>query len=158
MYLNDELVYSNSDEEHLEHSRFVFEVLRKHQIYARSKKCIFNKSNVEFCGHIVVQGATKVLESKMCVIKDWSQSKNVKEARQFYDLVNYYHRFIRCFTVIAASLSDFFKSEDNDKRKRRSIVWSTAHQVAFERLKKAITTTPVLVYRDSTKSYTIETD
>src|SRR5947207_12190630 len=77
VYLDDALVYFNSDEEHLQHLRLVFEALWKHQIYARPKKCIFNKPNVEFCDHIVGQGVIKVLESKVRVIKDWSQPKNV---------------------------------------------------------------------------------
>ena len=94
----------------------------------------------------------------MCAINDWPQPKNVQEIRQFYDLVNYYHRFIRHFSIIAALLSDLFKSEDNNKRKRRPIVWSAAYQVAFERLKKAITTAFVLIQSDPTKSYTIEID
>jgi hypothetical protein len=158
VYLDDILVYSNSEEEHLEHLRLVFEALRQHKLYARPKKCVFNKPTVEFCGHIVGQGVTKVLDSKVRAINEWPQPKNVQEVRQFYGLVNYYRRFIRHFSIIAASLSDLFKSEDNDKRKRRPIVWSTVHQVAFERLKKAITTAPVLVQPDPTKPYTIETD
>ena len=132
VYLDDVLVYSNSEEEHLEHLRLVFEALRQHRLYARPKKCIFNKLNVEFCGHIVGQGVTKVLDSKVRAINEWPQPKNVQEVRQFYSLVNYYRRFIRHFSIIAAPLSDLFKSEDNDKRKRHPIVWSTGHQVAFE--------------------------
>jgi RNase H-like domain found in reverse transcriptase len=92
-------------------------------------------------------------------INEWPQPKNVQEVRQFYGLINYYRRFIRHFSIIiGAPLSDLFKSEDDDKRKRRPIVWSTEHQVAFERLKKAITTAPVLVQPDPQKPYTIETD
>src|SRR5204863_9232326 len=72
--------------------------------------------------------------------------------------LNYYRRFIRHFSIIAAPLSDLFKSQDNDKRKRRPIIWSTVHQVAFERLKNAITSAPVLIQPDPTKPYTIETD
>ena|SRR5438876_254231 len=70
VYLDDILIYFNSEEKHLKHLRLVFEALRKHQIYARPKKYIFNKPNVEFCGHIVDQSVTKVLESKVRVIKD----------------------------------------------------------------------------------------
>ena len=55
-------------------------------------------------------------------------------------------------------MSDLFKSEDNDKRKRCPIVWSAVHQVTFERLKNAIITAPVLIQPDPMKSYTIETD
>jgi hypothetical protein len=60
--------------------------------------------------------------------------------------------------MIAAPLSDLFKSNDNDKRKRRPIIWSAIHQVAFVRLKEAITTAPVLIQPDPTKPYTIDTD
>ena len=44
VYLDDILVYSNSEEEHLEHLRLVLEALRKHKLYARPKKCTFDKS------------------------------------------------------------------------------------------------------------------
>ena len=158
VYLDDILVYSNSEEEHVEHLRLVFEALRQHKLYARPTKCTFNQPYVEFCGHIVGQGVTKVLDSKVRAINEWPQPKNVQEVRQFYGLVNYYRRFIRHFSLIAAPLSDLFKSDDNDKRKRRPIAWSTVHQVAFERLKKAITMAPVLAQPDPTKPYTIETD
>ena len=83
----------------------------------------------------------------------------MQEVRQFYGLVNYYRRFIRHFSLTAAPLSDLFKSSgDNEKRKRRLIVWSSIHQVAVECLKTAVTTAPVLVQPDPTKPYTIETD
>ena len=48
VYLDDILVYSDSEEEHLEHLRLVFEVLRKHKLYACPKKCEFDKETVEF--------------------------------------------------------------------------------------------------------------
>jgi hypothetical protein len=158
VYLDDILVYSNSEEEHLQHLRLVFEALRKHKLYARPSKCVFNQSTVEFCGHLVGQGSVRVLDSKVKAIREWPQPRNVQEVRQFYGLVNYYRRFIRHFSIIAAPLSDLFKSEDNDKRKRRPIVWGTAHQLAFQRLKEAVTSAPVLVQPDPDKPYTIETD
>jgi len=75
VYLDDILVYSNSEEEHFEHLRFVFNTLRQHRLYARPKKCTFDKLNVEFCGHIVGQGVTKVLDSKVHAINEWPQPK-----------------------------------------------------------------------------------
>src|SRR5438552_11956873 len=158
VYLDDILVYSNSEEEQLEHLGLLFEALRQHRMYAQPTKCVFDEPNVEFCGHIVEQGITKVLNSKVRAIKEWPQPHNVQEVRQFYRLVNYYRRFIRPFSIIAAPLSDLFKSQDKDKRKRQPIIWSTVHQITFERLKNAITSVPVLIQPDPTKPYTIETD
>ena len=119
IYLDDVLVYSDSEKKHLEYLRLMFEALRQNHIYTRPKKCVFNQEHVEFCGHIVDQDITKILDSKVCAINDWPQPKNVQEVRQFYDLINYYRRFIHHFSIIAAPLSDLFKSEDNDKRKWR---------------------------------------
>jgi hypothetical protein len=136
----------------------VLEALRKHRLDTKPSKCTFDQPTVEFCGHLVGQGATRVLESKVKAIREWPQPRNVQEVRQFYALINYYRRFIHHFSMIAAPLSDLFKSEDNDKQKRRPIVWNTAYQVAFERLNLAVTTAPVLIQPDETKSYVIETD
>src|SRR6202165_937189 len=159
VYLDDILVYSNSAEEHQEHLRLVFEALRKHKLYARPSKCTFDQPTAEFCGHLVGQGVTKVLESKVKAIKEWPRPRNVHEVRQFYGLVNYYRRYIRHFSIIGAPLSDLFKAAENgDKRKNQPVAWGIEHQVAFDRLKHAVTTAPVLIQPDANKTYTIETD
>ena len=82
IYLDDILIYSNSAEEHLQHLRLVLEALRKARLYARSRKCTFDQSEVEFCGHIVGNGIIKVIDKKIRTIQDWPQSKNVHEVRQ----------------------------------------------------------------------------
>ena len=73
-------------------------------------------------------------------------------------MANYYRRFIRNFGQISAPLAELFKEQDGDKRKNRPIIWNTGHQLAFERLKKALTNAPVLNQPDPTKRYIIETD
>jgi hypothetical protein len=108
--------------------------------------------------HYIPTDPTKVLDSKVCAIREWPQPKNVQEVMQFYILVNYYCCFIRHVSMIAVSLSDLFKSDDNDKQKRYPIIWSAIYQVAFVQLKEAIMTAPVLIQSDPMKPYTIETD
>ena len=158
VYLDDILIYSNSSEKHRAHVRLVLEALRRHKLYARPLKCAFNQPEVEFCGHIVGNGVVKVLDKKVKIIREWPQPKNVHEVRQFFGLANYSRRFIKNFGLISAPLSGLFKEHDGDKRKNRPIVWNTAHQLAFDRLKQALTNAPVLYQPDSMKPYTIETD
>ena len=69
VYFNDILVYFNSDEEHLEHLKLVFDALREHSLYARLDKCVFDQLTVEFCDHLVDQEVVKVLDSKIKAIK-----------------------------------------------------------------------------------------
>src|SRR5947207_7175328 len=121
---------------------------------------------MEFCGHIVGNEVVKVLDKKVQVIQDWPRSRNVHEVRQFYGLANYYRRFIKGFDSIAASLSDLFKehescpidSKHTHTHRFRSIVWNTACQLTFERLKNALTNASILHQPDSTKFYFIETN
>src|SRR5436190_24253148 len=87
----------------------------------------------------------------MATAQECSGSKTV------FGLANYYRRFIKNFGLIAAPLSELFKEHGSDKRKKRPIVWNTAHQLAFERLKQALTNAPVLHQPDPPKPYTIET-
>ena len=142
----------------MKHLEMIFEALRQHSLYARPEKCTFNKPTIEFCGHLLGQGVVKVLDAKVKVIKEWPQPMNVQEVRQFYGLVNYYQRFIRHFSIIAAPLSDLFKSYEGDRRKKRPIAWSMLHQMSFDRLKRAVMTAHVLIQPDPSKPYIVETD
>ena len=164
VYLDDITIFSDSLTEHQEHLRLVLQALRDAKLYAKPKKCMFNQAEVEFCGHVVGNGLIKVMEQKIKVINEWPVPKNVQEVRQFYGLANYYRRFIKGFASIAAPLSDLFKTADrldskaNSKDKRRPIIWNTACQVAFNRLKEALTNAPVLAQPDFSKPFIIETD
>jgi hypothetical protein len=86
VYLDDITVYSNSHEEHLEHLRQVFKALAEHKLYANPAKCVFNKPEVKFCGHIVGSGTVPVMQDKIQAIKDWPQPRNIHNVRQFLGL------------------------------------------------------------------------
>ena len=159
VYLDDILIYSNSPKEHRTHVLLVLEALRKHKLYARPLKCVFDQPEVVFCSHVVGNGIVRMLDSKKVkIIREWPTPKNVHEVRQFFGLANYYRRFIKGFGSIAAPLAELFKQEGDDKRKNRPIIWNMACQTAFERLKQALTNAPLLHQPDPTKPYTIETD
>jgi hypothetical protein len=64
-----------------------------------------------------------MLDRKVKAIRDWPKSRNVQEVRQFFGLANYYRRFIKNFGQISGPLSELFKSDDGDKRKKRPIAW-----------------------------------
>jgi hypothetical protein len=55
-YLDDIIIFSNSDQEHKEHLSLILERLRTNKLYAKPSKCIVGAETVDFCGHIVGQG------------------------------------------------------------------------------------------------------
>ena len=53
VFLDDILIYSASEEEHLEHLKLVFELLRKHALYAKESKCKFFQMEIHYIGYVI---------------------------------------------------------------------------------------------------------
>ena len=99
------LIFSKSMEEHEEHLRIVFQILREKKLYARFRKCKFWLNQVVFLGHVISKEGISVDPSKVEVVVDWARPANVSEVRSFLGLVGYYRRFVEGFSRIAAPLN-----------------------------------------------------
>ncbi|TMW91092.1 hypothetical protein EJD97_014798, partial [Solanum chilense] len=64
VYLNDIVIYSNTLEEHVEHLRRVFKILRENHLYFKREKCEFAQPKVHILGHIISQGKLWMDEAK----------------------------------------------------------------------------------------------
>jgi hypothetical protein len=53
VFVDDILIYSQSEEEHADHLRMILQRLREHQLYAKLSKCEFWINEVLFLGHII---------------------------------------------------------------------------------------------------------
>ena len=53
VFVDDILIYSQSEREHEDHLRIVLQLLRDHQLYAKFSKCEFWLTEVRFLGHMV---------------------------------------------------------------------------------------------------------
>lgn len=151
VYLDDIVVFSETLEEHLTHLRKVLDRLREHELYAKPSKCSFAQETIHFLGHIIERGRIRMDPKKVQAIEEWQPPKDVHEIRSFLGLTNYYRRFVKRYSEIARPLTDLTKKAEEWK-------WSSERQVAFERLKMAMTTRPVLSLPDLQKPFEVETD
>lgn len=151
VYLDDILIFSRSVEEHVQHLRAVLQVLRENKFYGKMSKCEFGKERIDFVGHIVGVNGVEVEEDKIKALSDFTVPKNVTELRSFLGLANFYRKFVKDFSKIAAPLFDL-------TRANTSFVWQDQHQVSFESLKKALSSTPVLRLPDPNLPFTVVTD
>ena len=60
VFVDDILIYSQSEWEHEYHLRIVLQLLRDHQLYAKSSKCEFWFTEVRFLGHVVSASGVSV--------------------------------------------------------------------------------------------------
>jgi len=88
--------------------------------------------------------------NKVQVVIDWPTPTNLKQLRGFLGLTGYYRRFIKCYATLASPLTDLLKKDNFSWRDRATI--------AFNQLKNAITTAPVLSLPDFSQPFTLETD
>ncbi|CAM8951311.1 unnamed protein product [Rhodiola kirilowii] len=151
VYLDDIVVYSRSLEEHLQHLREVFRVLRENDLYVKKEKCSFAQLEVLFLGHKISKGQLMMEDCKIQAIQNWKPPTKVPEMRSFLGLVNYYRRFIKGYSARAAPLTDLLK-------KAKAWVWTKQCQEAFDSLKKAICEEPVLRLADHTRPFELHTD
>ena len=101
VFIDDILVYSKNEEDHVENLASVLILLREHQLYAKLNKCSFFQTEVHYLGHVVSKEGFAVDQEKIRAIMEWVAPKNVDEVISLMGLVGYYRRFIMNFSRIA---------------------------------------------------------
>lgn len=147
---DDILNYSKDMSSHLQHVMTVLAILRKHQLFAKHSKCSFGQPQVEYLGHAIDKRGVSVDQSKVRAVKEWPTPINIKALRGFLGLTGYYRKFVRHYGLIAKPLTNLLK--------KGQFLWTEEAQRAFEKLKEALTMTPVLQLPNFHKPFVVETD
>jgi hypothetical protein len=151
IYLDDLLIYSDTLAEHKRHVRMVMEKLHEAGLYLKPSKCQFYVQEVSFLGFIVGPDGVKMDPSKVSAITSWPAPQSVHDVRVFLGLANFYRRFIKHFSKIANPISSLLKKE-------KKFHWNGEAQKAFDTLKNAFTSAPILRHFDPSLPTVVETD
>src|SRR5207237_8078434 len=90
VYFDDILIYSKSHDEHLEHLRAVFNVLREARLFANLEKCTFCTDRVSFLGYVVTLQGIEVDNTKVEAIWSWPTPMTITQVRSFHGLAGFY--------------------------------------------------------------------
>jgi len=138
VYLDDILIFTKTEEEHAQAVRWVLQVLKENKLFLRLEKCEFYKQWIEYLGLVISENEVSMNPVKVAGVQEWPIPENKMDIQAFLGFVNFYRRFIQDFSAKAQPLFDLMRSE-------QVWTWSGREQVAFEDLKTAVTTAPVLV-------------
>ncbi|KAI2652387.1 Transposon Tf2-9 polyprotein [Labeo rohita] len=152
VYIDDILIYSNTFTDHVQHVRTVLQRLIQHKLYAKEEKCQFHQESVAFLGYMISPEGVAMDETKVNAVHNWPLPKTLKELQRFLGFSNFYHRFIRNFSTVAALLTAMVK------RGNTRLNWSSDALRAFQDLRQRFTTAPILRYPDPQQPFIVKVD
>ena len=149
-FLDDVIVLGKSFKEHTTNLREVLGRFCSYGMKLKPKKCQMFRSSVLFLGKVVSRTGVSVNPANVEKVLNWKQPVSKKEVEAFLGLVNYHREHIVGYAGIAEPLYGLTK--------KTPFHWQDEQQQAFERLKMAMTSTPVLAYPNATDAFILDTD
>nr|GEU68370.1 putative reverse transcriptase domain-containing protein [Tanacetum cinerariifolium] len=151
VFIGDIMIYSKSKQEHEEHLKLIFELLKKEQLYAKFSKCEFWIPKVHFLGHVIDSQCIHVDPAKIESIKDWASPKTAKEIRQFLGLTSYYRRFFEGFSKIAKSMTKL-------TQKKVNFDWGDKKEATFQLIKQKLCSAPIIALLEGSEDFIVYCD
>ena len=150
-YLDDIIIFSNNDLDHLRHIEEIFNRLECFGLKMKREKCDFFKKHIQFLGHLIAKDGFTPLPEKLESIRNMPKPKTPKEVKQFLGLIGYYRKFVPRFSDIATSLTNLTRHDTE-------FIWTEKCNKAFKHLKELLMQHPILRYPDPNHGYTLFTD
>ncbi|MBW0583150.1 hypothetical protein O181_122865 [Austropuccinia psidii MF-1] len=139
VYLDDIMVFSKSEEEHVTHVSTVPSRLRAKNLFAKASKCPFHVSSVGYLGYVVSSEGLKMDQAKVQQILNSPPPRTLKALQSLLGFANSYRCFIKSFSKKISSLTSFVKKDSCFPLNEEALS-------QFHQLKEAFTTTPILLY------------
>ena len=157
IYLDDVIIFSRTEEKHLERMCVVFNRLREHGLKLKPSKCEVFRMEINYLAHHVSKEGVLPSKKNLEAIAQCPPPDTYTKVKSFVGLVGHYRRFIKGFANIAAPLYDLTSGENKDKKSEHLDLPLKAHE-AFDRLKAACLQAPILAFTDFGKPFLLETD
>src|SRR6195952_3650215 len=129
LYIDDILIYSDTEEDHMKHISMVYDKLKEARFHASSKKAEFFAKNMDVLGHIIDEEGLKASPEKIARIEAWTTPRNKKQLQEFLGVVNYISQFIPHLASITPPRTSLIGTEE--------FVWTATHDQAMENVKRA---------------------
>ena len=130
VYIDDIVVFFKSWSDHIAHLSRVFECIRQAGMTAKTSKCSFGKTNIEYLGHTKGSGQLAVPEHRVAALAKYKRPITKRTLRSFLGCMSYYRRFIPQYADMSAILTPL-----TSVSAPKSIVWTTEMDGAFQKLK-----------------------
>ena len=155
IYIDDILIFSETEESHKSHLKKVFEILAQYDMKLSVDKCSFFKSQIDFLGCSITPEGIKPTDQKIQELSSFPSPTDSKSLRRFLGMVGFYRRLIPQFATIVLPLTELIKTSPNSKK----IDLSPEESEAFKKIKDQLVNITALRHPVSTATqYHLVTD
>ena len=152
IYMDNLLIANTSNRKDITEKMLkVLKLLKENDLFIKPEKCSFYKNKVDFLGFIIEEEKIKMNPTKLKGILKWPAPQNLTQLQSFIGLCNFYHQFINHHSNKCTPLNLLLKKTQLWK-------WEQDQQVAFETLKAAYASQPILLCLDYLLPFRIECD
>ncbi|CAN6691091.1 unnamed protein product [Malus baccata var. baccata] len=140
VYIDDIVVKSKTEEQHLVDLRQALIRMRIHKLKMNPKKCAFGVRAGNFLGFLVHQRGVEVDKNKSRAILESPPPTNKVQLQRLLGKINFLRRFIANLAGKIQPLTPLLRLKDKE-----NFEWGPTHQQAFNSIKAYLTSPPVLV-------------
>ena len=149
--VDDILVWGTTEQDHDQKLLKVLDRAREVNLQLKLKKCQFKVPEVSYVGHVLSSEGLKPDPRKVDSVTQMQAPSDAKELLRFLGMVTYLAKFVPHLSEMAAPLRELTKEKTTWK-------WEVAETEAFNKIKTAIATPPILKYYDPSLSVTLTCD
>jgi hypothetical protein len=150
-YLDDIIVFSKNLFEMKLHLLWIWACLRTVNLKLHPHKCRIGTIKLDYLGHDLTPDGIGIQTRKVEAIQVIPPPTDISKVRAFCGIINYFRKLIPHLSHLSRPLNDLLKKDTPWE-------WTDVHQHAFESLKEALTTAPVLRHPDPDKHFYLHTD
>ena len=136
MYLDDIFIFSYTMEEHEDHLRQVFEVLRAQSLYLSASKVDLYSSSMDCLGHQIDDQGLHADLDKMRSVRNWPHPQDYNDVQKFLSMINYLTQFMPDILAFTSPLSGMSRMKE--------WTWGPLHEKCFTTLKSIACKMPIL--------------
>jgi putative transposase len=150
-YLDDIVIYSKTFDQHIKDVDMVCSTLGQADFKLNVDKCELFQREITFLGYKINDQGLLPSDEHVQAMKNFPLPTSSKHAYSFVQTANFFRKFIRNFSTIAAPLTKF-------NRKEVAFKWTEEEQHSFDTLRNHLISSPVLHLPDRTSQFKLQTD
>jgi len=140
VYIDDIVVESSSERDHLDHLQQSFERMRKYGLKMNPLKCAFGIRTCDFLGFVVHKKGIEINQNKTKAILETKKLSTKKELQSLLGKSNFLRRFVSNLSGRTEAFSPLLRLKKEDV-----FEWEPQHQKVFKEVKAYLMNPPVLL-------------